>query len=165
MFRSPQDRFGLISVQSIFTKFFAAMLLVAAGCNSGPSPQELTAYLKEVHRETKTPMSVVKVEITKSEKSGDPPEVRIEFTAKDKINEDLFVPVTLDEAYSDYKYDAAPFQAAIQKLGQLRVPERDQTAEKLPKDRQLKGIYRKIRSENDEFDYTGSVVAVRDGKK
>ena len=164
MFRSLHDGFGLISVQSVSTKFFAATLLVTAGCNSGPSPQELTAYLTEVHRETKTPMSVEKVEITKSEKSGDPPEFRIEFTAKDKINEDLFVSVTLDEACSDYKYDAAPFQAAIKKLGQLRVPERDQTAEKLPKDRQFKGIYRKIRSENDEFDYTGSVVAVRDGK-
>jgi hypothetical protein len=142
----------------------AVLAGLLAGCASEPSAVELATFLRDGHREAQWPLTVEKATITRMEKGTDASQYQIEFSARDRLTEDLYSPASLDDAYVHHKHDIGAFNLSLKKVDQLRMPERAAAAARVPAARQFAGFYRKVRSASEVFDWTGTATARLEGK-
>lgn len=139
---------------------FLLIVCCPIGCSRGPATTDVTVFLREHHDELKIPMTVESVEITATEQIGDPPETRVTFSGRSRANEDLYVLVSLEEAFQSLGYDAAEFQTSLLQFNALRAPEKSAVTRLMPTDRPTAAIYRRIHSVNDVVEYFGTGTAV-----
>ncbi len=103
-----------------------------AGCGSGtPSSEHVVAWLKQQNRESDGVSTVESIEVAGAEKQSDGT-LKLEFIVTEKLQSDVFQPVTLAEAFEKYNHNARSFEAAQQTLPTLREPEHSAAAAILP---------------------------------
>jgi hypothetical protein len=103
-----------------------------AGCGSGtPSSEHVVAWLKQQHREFDGVSTVESIEVAGAEKQSDGT-LKLEFIVTEKLQSDVFQPMTLAETFEKYNHNARSFEAAQQTLPTLREPEHSAAAAILP---------------------------------
>jgi len=122
----------------------------------------MTLMLREHHDRLEIPLTVENVNVLKSEQIGEPPETHITFSGTSRADEDLYVPVSLDEVYRSLGYQPEPFQQAVQQLADLREPEKSAVTPLLPPTQLSAALYRRIHPAQDIVEYTGTGTAVRE---
>lgn len=132
------------------------------GCSEGPGTQDVTVLLREHHDELRIPLTVESVEISATERIGDPPETRVTFSGTSRADEDIYIPVSLEEAFQSLGYNPADFQSAAAEIAELREPEKSVVAKLTPTARPTALIYRRIHSANDPVDFTGTGTTVKE---
>lgn len=143
-----------------------ASMTLLAGCGQPPvvEPDALKPFLAAAHREDALPLTVSSVEITASEATEKPGQVRVRFTGQDKISEDLCQPWTLEQAFAHYKFDVEQAVEGQKRWSDLRFPERDAAAKSRPEPRRFSRIHRQTRNRGDVVEISGTAVLERENE-
>ncbi|MCA9122456.1 MAG: hypothetical protein H6822_15380 [Planctomycetaceae bacterium] len=139
---------------------FVLLATMFAGCSRPqPSPEELTQWVRDYHKQVDSFLSFQSVEM------GDVVEVddnalRVSFTVQESFKQDAFLPISMEDAYRVYEYDPSLFDQAMQKAMTLRMPERQEALASRPQDAPpANGLFRRAIAAGENFSWNGTIVA------